>query len=556
MALLTVSTLEATQRSLVDEDLLVVTASGALWTVDAAVTTTTNSAADLTLSVAGAIGSQFDDAIDLSAGINRVDLTVAASGQIAALDGAGVDIAVDFRALVTNAGMISGNDEALVMTATDAAADLTVNNSGALISTEVEALRMGVGTGIGTLINTGTISGGRDRDAVRFSGAATALLEMVNDGRIVTTDTADAINVDGGRLRLVNTGTIVGNVNAPFAFSVVTNSGLIDGDITFGEEGGRYTGNGGRLAGILFGGNGDTTITTDRDVTLVELAGGGDDRYTTSQTHTDLADHVEFLILTAGAVSGTGNFTANEITGNGAANVLAGGGGFDSMSGRGGDDTLSGNSGDDRFFGGDGEDVLHGNQQNDSMSGDEGADRLFGGAGNDRLFGGDDQDSLFGGSGNDTLSHGLDDDISFGGAGSDFFEGTGADDTMSGGTGADTLRGGEGRDVMTGGADADLFVFVGTGDSRVSAPDSITDFQRGTDRIDLSAIDANGNLAGSPAFTFIGARAFSKPGEVQFRPWVGDSLRVDVNTVGTGGSEMVFIVDADAPELRATDFIL
>jgi hypothetical protein len=39
--------------------------------------------------------------------------------------------------------------------------------------------------------------------------------------------------------------------------------------------------------------------------------------------------------------------------------------------------------------------------------------------------------------------------------------------------------------------------------------DVIADFVSGTDRIDLSAIDANGGTAGDDAFTYIGAAAFT-----------------------------------------------
>jgi Ca2+-binding RTX toxin-like protein len=549
-----ISTVETAPRLLADEDLLVVTTSGALWATNAAVTTVANTQADIYLSIAGAVGSLFDNAIDLTAGINRVDMSVAATGEIVALEDSAVEIAVDFRASLTNAGRITSVEEAVVMTTTDAAAEMILTNSGALTSTQVEALRMTVGSGFATLINTGTISGGRDRDAVRLSGATVAVFDVVNDGRIIATETGEAIDIDGGELRLTNTGTITGGINAFVGFSTVANSGLIDGNISFGDQGGTYTGSGGTLAGIIFGG-GDTIVTTDRDVTVVELTGGGTDRYITSQTHTDLADNMEFLTLRAGAVSGTGNDIANTITGNGAANILFGGFGADTLTGRAGDDTLSGNTGNDSILGGDGEDVLSGNLQSDTLLGEEGADRLFGGAGDDSLNGGDDEDALFGGAGNDTLGGpaNFDNDSYFGGAGNDFLRGSSADDTMSGGTGADTLNGGGGRDVMTGGADTDRFVFNATDDSRLLAPDSITDFQRATDRIDLSAIDANGNLAGNPVFNFIGAADFKKAGEVRIVD-SGDIIRVEVNTIGLSGAEMVLVVTA--PTLTGADFLL
>ncbi len=71
--------------------------------------------------------------------------------------------------------------------------------------------------------------------------------------------------------------------------------------------------------------------------------------------------------------------------------------------------------------------------------------------------------------------------------------GTGADDVLAGGGGGDVLIGGagsdilldgSGRDHMAGGDGVDTFVFVPDGE-----PDFITDFERGVDRLDLSAFD-------------------------------------------------------------------
>lgn len=59
-----------------------------------------------------------------------------------------------------------------------------------------------------------------------------------------------------------------------------------------------------------------------------------------------------------------------------------------------------------------------------------------------------------------------------------------------------------GANRLTGGGGNDRFVFNGLG-----ARDTIDDFNRG-DLIDLSAIDANGALAGGGVFAFIGAATF------------------------------------------------
>ena len=96
-----------------------------------------------------------------------------------------------------------------------------------------------------------------------------------------------------------------------------------------------------------------------------------------------------------------------------------------------------------------------------------------------------------------------------GGAGNDTLYGNGGDDQLQGGDGADFLYGGNGNDVIDGGAGrdklkgaagADVFIFTSVDHSSKAAPDSLQDFQTGVDRVDLSAIDANAQLAGRQAF--------------------------------------------------------
>ena len=70
-----------------------------------------------------------------------------------------------------------------------------------------------------------------------------------------------------------------------------------------------------------------------------------------------------------------------------------------------------------------------------------------------------------------------------GGAGRDQIHGGGGDDWLSGGAGDDVLIDGAGSDVLTGGAGADVFVFTADGQT-----DRITDFEPGTDRLDLSGL--------------------------------------------------------------------
>ncbi len=94
------------------------------------------------------------------------------------------------------------------------------------------------------------------------------------------------------------------------------------------------------------------------------------------------------------------------------------------------------------------------------------------GAGNDVIQGGDGDDTISGGEGDDRL---------FGGDG---------DDRLVGSAGNDILGGGDGTDKLTGASGRDIFIFTDSelGTTRVGEHDTITDFQQGTDKIDISAL--------------------------------------------------------------------
>ena len=72
----------------------------------------------------------------------------------------------------------------------------------------------------------------------------------------------------------------------------------------------------------------------------------------------------------------------------------------------------------------------------------------------------------------------------------DILAGRGGADILNGGAGDDIIIDGPGADILTGGAGADDFVFV-----RDDQRDVITDFQPGLDRIDLTGLDQQWDLA-------------------------------------------------------------
>lgn len=109
----------------------------------------------------------------------------------------------------------------------------------------------------------------------------------------------------------------------------------------------------------------------------------------------------------------------------------------------------------------------------------------------DIIYGNEATNHLSGGAGNDTL---------YGNDGADIVQGGEGVDFLYGGNGDDVIDGGAGRDKLKGAAGADVFVFTSVDHSSKAAPDSLQDFQTGVDHVDLSAIDANAQLAGNQAF--------------------------------------------------------
>lgn len=84
-------------------------------------------------------------------------------------------------------------------------------------------------------------------------------------------------------------------------------------------------------------------------------------------------------------------------------------------------------------------------------------------------------------------------------------KGGGGDDMLSGGAGNDLLVGGAGKEVLTGGAGNDIFDFNALSETGLTSPtwDVISDFQRGSDKIDLATLDANTATAANEAFNSI-----------------------------------------------------
>jgi Ca2+-binding RTX toxin-like protein len=256
-----------------------------------------------------------------------------------------------------------------------------------------------------------------------------------------------------------------------------------------------------------------------------------------------------------------------------------------------GDDMIVGTSANDSFFGLSGADILRGRAGKDRLEGSGGNDTLDGGMGADRLIGGSGLDiasyanaqagltaslssisartgeakgdvfisieGLTGSDFGDRLGGNAAGNTINGGSGADRIEGFSGKDTLRGGAGTDTITGGAASDHLAGGGGADTYVYLKVTDSGLSAEfrDVVTGFVAGTDKIDLSAIDANPDIDNS-AFTFIGGDEFSAPAQLRAAQVGGDTL-LQANTSGTSGANMTILLEnVLASSLSAGDFVL
>ena len=133
------------------------------------------------------------------------------------------------------------------------------------------------------------------------------------------------------------------------------------------------------------------------------------------------------------------------------------------------------------------EDTVTGSSDAELILGNAGDDRIFGNDGNDSLYGGKGDDSLLGENGDDLLKGEVDNDTLIGLAGDDILRGGKGNDALFGGLGNDTLNGDIGIDSLTGEEGNDVFVLTNKlGGSTVALADTITDFDKGEDKIALA----------------------------------------------------------------------
>ena len=108
--------------------------------------------------------------------------------------------------------------------------------------------------------------------------------------------------------------------------------------------------------------------------------------------------------------------------------------------------------------------------------------------------------------------------------------------------------------MLTGGAGRDTFDFNSLSElsASVRSSDVIKDFRHGTDKLDLSGLDANSGAVGNQAFTTLisSSASFSAAGQLKY---VGGILYG--NTDGDSSAEFAISLTG-APVVSLSDFML
>ncbi len=317
---------------------------------------------------------------------------------------------------------------------------------------------------------------------------------------------------------------------APGASALLAASNVI----IAGNTGGAVNGTGGNdliVAGagddVVVGGGGSDTLSYNSATSGVKLGlAAGPQK--TQGSGIDSLTGVQNLV---------GSAFGDTFKGDPGANMLLGGGGTDTVDGRGGDDLIAGGAGKDTLVGGSGIDTVSYFDATAKVTVSLALTtaQITGGAGTDTLSG---FENLIGSDFGDSLA------------------GDGKANMICGGLGNDTLTGGGGADTLYGGAGADIFVFLSLTDSKttVSGQDQVMDFSSAqSDKIDLSAIDANTSAAGDNAFVLAASFTHTKGQLISTAKTGGYLVQGDVN--GDGLADFALFVHAATP-LTAADFIL
>ncbi|MDQ4086812.1 MAG: hypothetical protein M3177_02170 [Pseudomonadota bacterium] len=323
----------------------------------------------------GSVGSQGavfgEDGNDRLTGGAGADRLFGGNGADTLTGGRGNDVldgGADIDSLsggVGNDTYVVGDDGDAVIEAADGGIDTVLSSLDYVLAAELENLTL---TGAADVHGTGNaadnimvgngganILGGGGGDDRLDGGAGSDSLQggSGNDSYQVDDPGDRVVELGGGGDDIVRS-SVSHTLGANVERLVLTGRGAIDGYgnslvnvITGNAAANLLDGAGG--ADVMVGGRGNDIYVVDSGLdALSEAAGGGIDTVRSSIGFT-LGAHLENLVLTGTAASGTGNALANSLTGNAAANTLSGGGGDDVIDGKAGADTMNGGYGNDRY---------------------------------------------------------------------------------------------------------------------------------------------------------------------------------------------------------------
>ncbi len=457
--------------------------------------------------------------------------TLSVSNSLADADGLG---SISYQWKANGANIAGANGTTLVLTVNEVGKTITVTSSytdgygtpesvtsaASATVTQLPGVTL-TGTAAADVLNGGTgndllmglagndkLNGLAGNDTLDGGAGSDALAGGLGNDTYLIDNTGDKITEnlnEGTDIALINIATAAGtytlanNVeNATITSAVAYNlTGNALANILIGNAAANVL-NGGAGADILAGGAGNDTYVVDNAADVVSDAiNEGTDLVqvgiATAGSSYTLTDNIENATITSTVASNlTGNALANVLTGNAAANTLTGGQGNDNLVGGQGIDTFVVDAGTDTITdlgngGGDIIKVSSGATVNATVT----------------VVWSATAQTMNNGTANITSS-GLAVNLATVTVGNGFnvtntgkaasFTGSSLDDTLNGGTGIDTLLGGAGNDILiggagndslTGGAGSDIFRFyTAPGKSNI---DIISDFQSGTDKIELLA---------------------------------------------------------------------
>jgi Ca2+-binding RTX toxin-like protein len=423
-----------------------------------------------------------------------------------------------------------------------------------------------------------TALGGEGDDAIGFSGATTANVDLGSGADTVTFAPGGAFNLTLGSGR----DTVM--LSAWQDYGLATQQIHIT-DFEAGAAGDRLD----LRSYVQFVGWDGVSSLIDNHYVEIQQVGDSTvvnfDRNGTARWQASFVlDHVKLTDLTAFNLTGlqppggaafngvvVNTFNVSTLNGGagddlvlnvvGSALVLNGGAGNDRLEGAIWADTLNGDDGNDILIASGGTDLLYGGNGDDLLDGGSGQDDLYGGVGNDVLEGGGDADALRGDSGFDFASYDMaltgvtanlttrigsggdaQNDTYFsiegvigshfadtlvgdgggntlrGGGGDDVLMGAGGGDTLDGGDGNDHLYGSVDHDVLIGGAGLDIVRYD------VSATGVVADFVAGLGSGGMAEGDTYASLEGVVGSAF---------GDVM----IGNSA--DNRFIGQGGDDVL-----------------